>query len=72
LRVVQVDCGDVAALGDGDGEEDEVEKEGDADASDDYPAVETAVGDAEEEEGHGEFEEALIEEVEGDAENAEL
>ena len=54
-------------MADGDAHEDDVEEDGDADADDDDPAVKGAIGDAEEEECHGEFEKALVQEVESDA-----
>jgi hypothetical protein len=54
-------------LADGDAHEDDVEEDGDADADDDDPTVQSAIRDAEEEERHREFKEALVEEVECDA-----
>lgn len=70
--MVQIDCGNVSALRYGDCEEGDVEEDGSAGAADDDPAVEGAVGYAEEEQSHAEFEEALVEEVHCDAEDAEL
>lgn len=70
--MIKVNSGNVAALRYGDCEEDDVEEDRDGDADDDYPAVGRAIGDAEEEQSHGEFEEALVEQVHCDAENAEL
>jgi hypothetical protein len=72
LRMVQVDGADVATLADGYTQEDEVEDDRNADTDDDDPAVESSVGNAEEEESHGEFEEALVEEVKCDAQDAKL
>jgi hypothetical protein len=72
LRMVQVDGADVATLADGYTQEDEVEDYRNADTDDDDPAVESSVGNAEEEESHGEFEEALVEEVKCDAQDAKL
>lgn len=70
--MIEVDSGDVAALSYGDGEEGDVEEDGDAGTADDNPAVGGAIGNTEEEQSHAEFEEALIEEVHCDAEDAEL
>lgn len=70
--MIQIDGGDVTALGDGNGEKGDVEEDGDAGAADDNPAMGGAIGNAEEEQSHAEFEEALIEEVHRDAEDAEL
>lgn len=63
MRMREIYSGYIAALAEGDAEEDEVEKQRYADAEDDYPAVERTGGDAEEEESHAEFEQALVEEV---------
>lgn len=68
MRMVEIDGCNVAALADRCAEQSEVENDKDTNARDDDPAMDgTVVENAQEKEGHAQFEKALVEDVERDA-----
>lgn len=70
--MIEVDGVEVAALAEGDAQESEIEQDKNTNAGNDDPAMESAIRDAQKEERHAKFEEALVDEVRCNAQDTQL